>query len=398
MNSQQSNNALAPQATNIVSPVSISDTDLSIQYSPGREPVYTMLGSQDLTLNQSNISVAALQQTADKPTQPVGLYQQHSHGYLNTAPHQQTHQFEFSNEPPWVHALFKKIDLTHAEVVTINKRVSMLETEIKSLHILNQEVSEMKDSLNFVSCQFDSLNDEIKQTRETMKQNRSIIAEQANEINTLKEQALLDQGRSMRSNLVFSGIAEGDTHEDSEYVVRQFIKEKMKINSDNIEIERAHRIGGPRRQGKSRPIVAKFLRFKQKEAIKRAAPGALKGTSFGVNEQFPKGIAERRRQLIPIMKEHKKKGFRATLAFDKLHTDSATFIVKGNSVKRIDKGHNHQSSRQQSQSSHIHQSQTTYENNKNSMSATQAASHVQHDTRSLNPFHNLTSTTAAIDE
>ena len=174
------------------------------------------------------------------------------------------------------------------------------------------------------------------------------------------------------------------------------VKEKMKVNSDNIEIEHAHRVG-PRRQGRSRSIMAKLLRFKQKEAIKRAAPVALKGTSFGVNEQFPREIFERRRQLIPIMKEHKKKVYRATLAFDKLHTDSATFIVKDNSVKRMEKGHQNQRFHHQNQ----HQSQPRDENNKNSVSATQAVNNghgsplVQDYTRLLNPFHNLTTTTTA---
>ena len=175
----------------------------------------------------------------------------------------------------------------------------------------------------------------------------------------------------------------------------------MKMNTDNIEIERAHRVG-PRRQGKSRPIVAKFLRFKQKEAIKNAAPRALRGTKFGVNEQFPKEIAERRRQLIPIMKEHKSKGLKATLAFDKLHTDSATFIVKENSVKRIDKRQQHQSPRQQNQTFLANQSQKSYANNKNSMPVSQALNHghgplpLQDNMRSLNSFPVLTPSASAV--
>ena len=237
MNSQQSNDGLGPQATNLVSPVLNSDTD-RVQYSPGREPVYTILGCP-----QSQLQTMSQDLTFNQPQQ------------------QPTHTPNYSNEPPWVRALFYKIDLTHTEVVTINKRVSTLESEIKSLHRLNEEMSDIKESLNFVCNQYDTLKEEITQTREKIKQNRSIITEQANQINTLKEQALIDQGRSMRNNLVFSGIAEGDTQEDSEHIVRNFIKEKMKVNSDNIEIKRAHR-ESPRRQGKSHLIVAKFLRFK----------------------------------------------------------------------------------------------------------------------------------------
>ena len=149
--------------------------------------------------------------------------------------------------------------------------------------------------------------------------------------------------------------------------------------------------------------MVKFLRFKQKEALKQAAPSALKGTSFGVNEQFPKEIAERRRQLLPIMKEHKRNGLRATLAFDKLHTDSATFIVKEISVKRIDKRQQHQSFRHQNQTSDKNQLQKSYGNHKNNIPLSQAvnngqgASSVPDDMRSLNSFPVLTPATTAIN-
>ncbi len=52
----------------------------------------------------------------------------------------------------------------------------------------------------------------------------------------------------------------------------------------------AKKPGAPR----PRPIVAKFGYFKQKEQVKSRGR-ELKGTDFGVNDQFPKEILERRK-------------------------------------------------------------------------------------------------------
>ena len=71
------------------------------------------------------------------------------------------------------------------------------------------------------------------------------------------------------------------------------------------KIERAHRLGEKRDDGKPRPIVAKFLRYQDKEYIRKSAY-LLKGTKIGIAEQFPKEIAEARKKLYPVMKKSKK--------------------------------------------------------------------------------------------
>ena len=121
----------------------------------------------------------------------------------------------------------------------------------------------------------------------------------------------------MRSNLVFYNLPEVDK-EDSFATVRDVLANKMEIDANNeIEIEREHRVGRKRDDWKSRPIVAKFLRYQDNEFI-RKSEYLLKGTKFGIAEQFPKEIAETRRKLHPIMKKAKEDGNAATLIKDKL--------------------------------------------------------------------------------
>ena len=45
-----------------------------------------------------------------------------------------------------------------------------------------------------------------------------------------------------------------------------------------------------------------------------------------MNDQFPKEIQERRRILVPIMKQFREKGKRATLSVDRLYVDGKLYL------------------------------------------------------------------------
>ena len=109
--------------------------------------------------------------------------------------------------------------------------------------------------------------------------------------------------REMRDNLVFTNIGEvletnssGILHENTEQVLTGFLATKLRL--DNIKFERVHRVPTnhvPDRVG-PRPIVAKFTYFKDREAVRRSC-SMLKGTNYGINEQFPEEIKKKRRDL-----------------------------------------------------------------------------------------------------
>ena len=82
-----------------------------------------------------------------------------------------------------------------------------------------------------------------------------------------------------------------------------------------MEMERIHRMGKQSRPSPSpgtrvqetsqtsrpRTIIVKFLRYQDKENIRKAAH-KLKGSSIGIGEQFPKPIYDARRRLYPRTK------------------------------------------------------------------------------------------------
>ena len=59
-----------------------------------------------------------------------------------------------------------------------------------------------------------------------------------------------------------------ETWEESEHKVKDLISNTLQIDADNIEIERAHRVGTKRpTSDKPRTIVAKFLNYKHRDMV-----------------------------------------------------------------------------------------------------------------------------------
>ena len=59
---------------------------------------------------------------------------------------------------------------------------------------------------------------------------------------------------------------ETETWEESETKVKVFLQEKLGLETDEITIERAHRIG-KKEEGKRITIITKFLNYKQSEKV-----------------------------------------------------------------------------------------------------------------------------------
>ena len=85
----------------------------------------------------------------------------------------------------------------------------------------------------------------------------------------------------------------------------------------DLVIERAHRVGRPRSDSKPRKIVARFLNYKDRETIFKAKK-KLHGKNMFVNEDYSDRVIKKRTELMPKLKEARRKNQRAFLTFDKL--------------------------------------------------------------------------------
>ena len=127
-------------------------------------------------------------------------------------------------------------------------------------------------------------------------------------INTLIDKADDLENRSRRNNLCFEGIDEqmhgNETWEESEHKVKRLkdlISNTLQIDADNIEIERAHRVGKKRpTSDKPRTIVAKFLNYKHRGMVLNERR-KLKGSNLIIREDFSDRVVAKRRELLPQM-------------------------------------------------------------------------------------------------
>ena len=128
------------------------------------------------------------------------------------------------------------------------------------------------------------------------------------------------------------GIPEKDDNdgremwEESEALAIEAIKTKLDIQ-DDLSIERAHRVGKPRPPfrhidgakvpSKPRPTVVRFLSWKEKERVVRAAR-RIKPDGLKFFEDFSKKTLERRREKIPELIRKRKEGKNVFLVMDKI--------------------------------------------------------------------------------
>ncbi|XP_052818029.1 uncharacterized protein LOC128244052 [Mya arenaria] len=207
-----------------------------------------------------------------------------------------------------------RLDSIQTSVNNINTRIQSMETKINALE---SNVCDIERSREFDSQTLSEINKQHKDLDSYIQKVKKFESERNASETALKAEIQDLRCRSMRDNLLFHKLSE-EKDENCEEKILQFIQEKLKTEnaSQQIRLQRAHRIG-PYNPEKTRPIVAKFANFPDREKVRRAAK-ELKGTIYGISEQFPREVVEQRRKLIPIMLQARKDGKEAYIKVDKL--------------------------------------------------------------------------------
>ena len=144
------------------------------------------------------------------------------------------------------------------------------------------------------------------------------MADTNDELTSLKEEVLNLKRRNIRmeaysrgENIKIFGIAEsaGESYKNSEELVRDMMRNKMKIPEDveGIRFERVHRVQSRKDRSqfsKPRPILAKFSFYQDKEYMWSFVKN-LKGTKIGIANDYPKEIDKIHETLYPILKKAK---------------------------------------------------------------------------------------------
>ena len=194
----------------------------------------------------------------------------------------------------------------------LDNKLDVLNTNVRSMEVWQTQVSENITQI------FDE-NKGLKEAVQNLAQENQKLKEE-----NIKMQARLTdyEGRSRRCNLLFYGINKSkqrESWEESELKVRKLVTEKLQMNGDEVEINRAHRIHNG-------AIIVNFLRFKDKEAILRAK-GKLRDTDFSIGEDYPRPIREKRRLMMDLTKAHRDSGKQVILKYDKVLIEKQLYTV-----------------------------------------------------------------------
>lgn len=183
-----------------------------------------------------------------------------------------------------------------------------------NIKAVQSTVIELTTSLEFTQREVEDLKKELKQCKEekikdnlTIKKLQEDLQGSKVMVKELEDRANYMEDYSRRNNLQVIGIEEDketETWEQTAVKVSKLIEEKLQL--PNIELERAHRVG-QRDSQRHRPIVARFKRFGDREAVMRNAR-KLRGTRIYINEDLCPASQSIKRDQLPFLKQARSEG------------------------------------------------------------------------------------------
>ena len=204
---------------------------------------------------------------------------------------------------------------------------------------LERHRDELQIISNMHKQELDLLEEELKITKDqnVIMEGRLIRAEK--EIDNLKEQYLITEARSMRDNLMFYNIPESSkgAQEDASKTLKSFLADEMRINDEELKqvrFDRVHRIG-QKKNDKPRVIVAEFNPSYGKNIVMRHCKNLDRTKRYGVNEQLPRELEERKKHLLPKFREARDAQQKPKWSMDKLIVNDRVTQMKQDCVRDI---------------------------------------------------------------
>jgi hypothetical protein len=201
------------------------------------------------------------------------------------------------------------VDILSSNLKIINDRLSLIENKAadnaNKINKLEKEINELKESLNF----HEHL---IEQKIKTVYNN----LEKESPIKNINEKNRILEDRSRRNNLRIEGITESvkETWDETEDKVLKLFSKTLEVNE--VEIERAHRTGY-KKDGRTRTIILKLLRFKDKAKVLKEAH-RLKGLNIYINEDYSRETATLRKKLFIEAKQRRENGENVAVRYDQI--------------------------------------------------------------------------------
>lgn len=177
--------------------------------------------------------------------------------------------------------------------ISIDEKLNVIYSDVQRMMDIQKQTNEgMTFLFNSVSCTNKNVDQVVKVTDQNIRMLR-----------LLSYKSIDLEARARRNNLIFKNLMykRGDDWFD---VVRRFITDHLDLDGYDVHLERAHPFGPPSRNTGRRDIIVAFRNFADTEVVMRNV-GALKGTPFVIDRDYPKEVVSARKRLWPRFKAAK---------------------------------------------------------------------------------------------
>lgn len=226
-----------------------------------------------------------------------------------------------------IQLVLQKLTSLESMVEGVLQRFNNLESSVNGIKgevaALSAKTDDFEKAVGTMDKSLTFLNSEIEHLKSRVKENEAAMK-------SLNSRILYQDVYSRRENLRFFNIPEStDTREENaKELIYRFMERELEVeNARDIEFQRVHRIGAKKPES-PRPIIARFLRFPDREKVFKRALELKDQIDVKLYADYPREIQERRRKLWPRLKRAREEGKRAF--FDKKEPDK--LIIDGHVV------------------------------------------------------------------
>ena len=201
--------------------------------------------------------------------------------------------------------ILSKLEGLETKVEMAIETVNQLQTTVKKLENVvgkvQEDAKQLKENVVTMDKGVSFLNSEV----EELQRNETKLLKR---IKILEDQIMYQEVYNRRENLRFLGVPESMVdEEDTREVIYKLLEEELGIEDvRRIEFQRIRRIG--KKSSEVRPVIARFLRFQDREFIFNKAREMSGSLSIKVLVDLPKEIRDRRKAQWPKLKQARDKG------------------------------------------------------------------------------------------
>lgn len=209
---------------------------------------------------------------------------------------------------------------------SVTNMVKVLIDDVKAdLRSLRNDINSLQVSAQFTSTQTEELKSRVELIERKYAKVEKGLTSHEKDIDFVVGKCDYLENQSRRNNIKVIGIDDSkgmnESWEESEKIIKDKIRDLLQIQ-DELVIERAHRVGNwPRKRDdgteESRPIVAKFQSWKQKEMVLKKAR-EVKPQNIKFFADFSQLTLNRRRDQVPELIKAREAGHTAYFVADRL--------------------------------------------------------------------------------